>query len=121
PDLSIYEYLESLSDDYSIIRDSILAMNDTIFDMENSIPIGVDPTGNTLYDSVYVISNPIFGETDIRSEFANVTMFLPDNKVIESCFDDLGVLYGQFGKDFLYADSLKAYTWMKEAIFYDGI
>lgn len=121
PDLSIYEYLESLGADYSIIRDTILAMNDTIFDLENSIPIGVDPTGNTLYDSVYVITNPVFEKANIRSEFANVTMFLPSNQVIESCFEDLGVLYDQFGKEFLETDSLVAYTWIKEAIFYDRL
>ncbi len=121
PDLSIYEYLESLGADYSIIRDTILAMNDTIFDLENSIPIGVDPTGNTLYDSVYVITNPVFEKANIRSEFANVTMFLPSNQAIADCFEDLGVLYDQFGKEFLETDSLIAYTWIKEAIFYDRL
>lgn len=121
PDLSIYEYIESLGNDYSIIRDTLLAMNDTIFDLENSIPIGVDPTGNTLYDSVYVITNPIFERVNIRSEFSNVTMFLPSNQVVEKCFEDLGTLYDQFGKDFLYTDSLKAYTWIKEAIFYNSV
>lgn len=121
PDLSIYEYIESLGNAYSIIRDTILAMNDTIFDLENSIPIGVDPTGNTLYDSVYVITNPIFERVNIRSEFANVTMLLPSNQVVEKCFDNLGILYDQFGKDFLYTDSLKAYTWIKEAIFYSSV
>ncbi|MBD1420476.1 fasciclin domain-containing protein [Sphingobacterium chuzhouense] len=121
PDWSIYEYLEGLGHDYSIIRDTILAMNDTIFDLENSIPIGVDPTGNTVYDSVYVITNPVFEKANIRSEFANVTMFLPSNAVIEDCFENLGVLYDQFGKEFLETDSLKAYTWIKEAIFYNRL
>ena len=120
PDLSIYEYIESLGDDYSIIRDTILAMNDTIFDLENSIPIGVDPTGNTLYDSAYVITNPIFEEADIRSEFTDITMFVPKNEVVQSCFDDLGILYSQFGKEFLQADSLIAYDWIKGALFYQG-
>src|SRR5690606_13993927 len=104
PDLSIYEYLEQLGADYSVIRDTILAMNDTIFDPQNSIPVGVDPTGNTVYDSVFVISNPIFDKVNIRSEFANVTMFLPSNQVIDDCFNDLGILYDQFGKDFLQED-----------------
>ena len=121
PDLSIYEYIEALGSDYSIIRDTILAMNDTIFDLENSIPIGVDPTGNTVYDSVYVITNPIFEGANIRSEFANVTMFLPSNQVIENCFENLGTLYDQFGKEFLETDSLTAYTWIKEAIFYNRL
>lgn len=121
PDISIYDYLLALGDDYSIIRDSVLAMNDTIFDLENSIPIGVDPTGNTLYDSVYVISNPIFDKANIRSEFSNVTMFLPSNEVIKACFDDLAMLYTQFGKEFLPEDSLVAFTWIKEAVFYDHV
>ncbi|MFD1768628.1 fasciclin domain-containing protein [Sphingobacterium suaedae] len=121
PDESIYDYLLSLGADYSMIRDSIRAMNDTVFDLANSIPIGVDATGNTVYDSVFVIANPIFDKANIRSEFANVTMFLPSNRVIEDCFDDLAELYGQFGKSFLKEDTLIAYQWIKEAIFYDKV
>lgn len=121
PEESIYDFLSALGEDYSIIRDSVLALNDTIFDMENSIPIGVDPTGNTLYDSVFVISNPIFDAANIRSEFAQVTMFLPSNAVIEQCFADLGRLYEQFGKDFLPEDSLIAYQWIRDASFYDYV
>src|SRR5690606_21294218 len=121
PDLSIYEYVEALGSDYSIIRDTILAMNDTIFDLENSIPIGVDPTGNTLYESVYVITNPIFEKADIRSEFSEITMFLPSNHVIENCFNDLGLLYDQFGKEFLKEDSLVAFIWIKDASFYKSL
>lgn len=121
PDISIYDYLASLGNEYSIIRDTVLAMNDTVFDLENSIPIGVDPTGNTLYDSVYIITNPIFDKANIRSEFASVTMFLPSNQVIKSCFDDLAALYDQFGKDFLREDSLIAYEWIREAIFYNEL
>lgn len=121
PDVSIYDYLEDLGDSHSIIRDTILAMNDTIFDPINSIPVGVDRQGNTLYDSVYVISNPIFQRANIMSEFTRVTMFLPSNDVIEDCFENLGVLYDQFGKQFLKADSQIAYTWIKEAVFYNTL
>ncbi|TJZ61130.1 fasciclin domain-containing protein [Sphingobacterium olei] len=121
PDISIYDYIENLGDSHSIIRDTILAMNDTIFDLANSIPIGVDSKGNTVYDSVFSITNPIFLRSNIMSEFAQVTMFLPSNEVIEDCFANLGELYGQFGKAFLRADSLIAYTWIKEAIFYNKV
>ncbi|WP_160066826.1 fasciclin domain-containing protein [Sphingobacterium bovisgrunnientis] len=121
PDVSIYDYLEGLDNSYSIIRDTILAMNDTIFDIENSVPIGVDRTGNTLYDSVFVVTNPIFQRANIMSEFDNVTMFLPNNEVMEDCFNNLGQLYSQFGKAFLKADSQIAYNWIKEAIFYNRI
>lgn len=121
PEQSIYDYLESLGDDHSIIRDSVFALNDTIFDAENSIPIGVDPTGNTLYDSVFVINNPIFEVADIRSEFSQVSMFIPSNAVIEQCFDDLGRLYNQFGKEFTPEDSLVAYNWIRDAVVYDHV
>lgn len=121
PDVSIYQYLSTLGADYSMIRDTVLAMNDTIFDRQSSIPVGVDPTGNTVYDSVFVISNPIFDKANIRSEFSNVTMFLPSNQVIKGCFDDLAGLYAQFGKTFLKQDSLIAFNWIKEAIFYNQV
>src|SRR5690606_11059341 len=55
------------------------------------------------------------------SEFSNVTMFLPSNEVIKACFDDLAMLYTQFGKEFLPEDSLVAFTWIKEAVFYDHV
>ncbi|GGH06087.1 fasciclin domain-containing protein [Sphingobacterium alkalisoli] len=121
PDISIYDYLEGLGDSHSTIRDTILAMNDTLFDMENSIPVGVDRTGRTLYDSVFIISNPIFERANIMSEFDKLTMFLPSNEVLEECFDNLGQLYGQFGKPFLPADTVIAYKWIKEAIFYNTL
>lgn len=121
PDISIYDYLEGLGDSHSTIRDTILAMNDTLFDMENSIPVGVDRTGRTLYDSVFIISNPIFEKANIMSEFDKLTMFLPSNEVLEECFDNLGQLYGQFGKPFLPEDTVIAYKWIKEAIFYNTL
>src|SRR5690606_20503739 len=121
PSQSIYDYLHNLGDDYSIIRDSVFALNDTIFDVANSIPIGVDPTGNTLYDSVFVIQNPIFEKADFRSEFSQVTMMLPSNDVIEQCFEDLSELYGQFGKAFVREDSLKAYNWIRDAVFFGSV
>ncbi|SUI96688.1 Fasciclin domain [Sphingobacterium spiritivorum] len=121
PDVSIYEYLEGLGSDYSIIRDTILRLNDTIFDLANSVPIGVDPTGNTVYDSAYVIKNPIFEKANIRSEFVQVSMFLPSNQVLNNCFNDLRSLYAQFGKTFEEDDYLKAMSWIKEAIFYNTL
>lgn len=121
PDISIYDYLENLGDSHSIIRDTILAMNDTIFDVANSIPKGVDSKGNTVYDSVFSITNPIFSKVNIMSEFDRVTMFLPSNEVLEECFENLGGLYAQFGKEFLQEDTLIAYNWIKEAIFYDEL
>ncbi|MBD8490693.1 fasciclin domain-containing protein [Echinicola sp. CAU 1574] len=121
PDQSVYDYLYSLSDDYSMIRDSVFAKNDTVFDASNSIPIGVDKSGNTIYDSAFVIENPIFEEVDFRSEFSQVTMFVPSNEVVETCFDNLLGLYDQFGKPFIQSDSLTAWNWIMDAVFYDKV
>ncbi len=121
PDQSIYEYLHGLSDEYSMIRDSVFAANDTVFDPANSVPIGVDKSGNTIYDSTFVIENPIFENVDFRSEFSQVTMFVPSNQVIETCYENLGKLYDQFGKPFTKDDSLTAWNWIRDAVFYDKV
>ncbi|AWW33336.1 fasciclin domain-containing protein [Echinicola strongylocentroti] len=121
PDESIYNYVYKLSDDFSMIRDSVFAANDTVFDAQNSIPIGVDKSGNTIYDSAFVIENPIFEEVDFRSEFSQVTMFVPSNQVVANCFDNLQGLYDQFGKPFTREDSLTAWNWIMDAVFYDEV
>lgn len=121
PGKSIAEYLSELSDDFSIIRDSVFALNDTLFDPVNSIPIGVDKTGNTLYDSVFIIENPLFDNADITSEFSQVTLFLPRNTVIEAAYQNLKTQYDQFGKAFTYADTMVALNWIREAILYDEV
>lgn len=121
PDESIYDYLFQLSDDYSIIRDSVFAKNDTLFDAQNSIPIGVDKSGNTIYDSTFRIENPIFEKVDFRSEFSQVTMFLPSNEVVGNCYSNLQHLYDQFGKPFTQADSTIAWDWIMNAAFYDKV
>ncbi|KAA6312799.1 hypothetical protein EZS27_036327, partial [termite gut metagenome] len=60
PRTNIFEFIQMLGDEYSVIRDSILCNNTRLFDKANSIPIGVDQTGNTVYDSIFYISNPLF-------------------------------------------------------------
>ena len=57
---SMYEIIENLGDDYSMFRDMILSRNELTFDKEASEIIGVDNTGNTVYDSVFTVRNPYF-------------------------------------------------------------
>lgn len=120
PLINMFDYISLLDDDYSIIRDSILHSNINVFDRKNSIPIGVDNTGNTVYDSVFYVSNPLFEKADFSSEFNQFTMFLPNNNVVEQCFNDLQVQYDLMGKPFQLADTLLAMKWIKEAIFHEG-
>ena len=121
PTISIYEYLKQLDDDYSIIVDSLFSQNDTVFDAANSAPIGVDETGNTIYDSIFVIENPIFDVVDFRSEFEQITMFLPNNTVLTECLDNyVNQLIGM-GEEVTMEDSVLAFDWIKSALFYPGI
>lgn len=118
--INIYEYLKNLGDDYSIIRDSIFKYNVDMFDKTNSIPIGVDKTGNTVYDSVFYVYNPLFQTVQFNSEFQQFTVLLPSNAVIDSCFSTLQSTYAKMGKTVAQPDSALAMTWIKQAMFYNG-
>ncbi|MFR9166507.1 MAG: fasciclin domain-containing protein [Dysgonomonas sp.] len=120
PKNNIFDYLQSLSDDYSIIRDSIMYYNIKVFDKANSVPIGVDASGSTIYDSVFYMNNPLFEKADLTSEYKNFTAFIPSNRVIEDCFEKLDEQYKSMNQLFQLKDTLTAINWIKEAIFHNG-
>ena len=116
---NLYDYIKDLDDNYSIIRDSILFYSKKEFDRENSRPIGVDPSGNTIYDSIFVDNNPLFSRVRLNDESADFTMFLPSNRVIEDCYATMQAQYDLMGKPLLQSDSIMAMRWIKESIFID--
>lgn len=120
PVISIYEYLQALGDDYSTIVDTIFNANDTVFDVVNSTPIGVDLSGNTIYDSVFVIENALLSQVDFRSEFSQITMFLPNNDVIDDCLVALNEQLVSLGTPEAF-DTTYAFQWIKGALFYEGV
>ncbi|MDL2241590.1 hypothetical protein LJB91_01620 [Bacteroidales bacterium OttesenSCG-928-L03] len=82
---SLLELIEGLDDDkYSIFKEMVLSKNERVFDRENSTPIGVDNSGNTLYDSVFVVKNPYFlaKKFDLASESMKATLLIPSNELI---------------------------------------
>lgn len=119
--INMYNFLKGLSDDYSIIRDSIFFYDTKVFDKANSVPIGVDKTGNTIYDSVFYTYNNLFEKAKFDSEFNQYTVFVPSNEVIENCFNTLSDSYTKMGKTVTQADTVLAIQWIKEAMFYNGI
>ncbi len=121
PLTNMFEFIKLLGDDYSIIRDSIVYYNEELFDKTNSVPTGVDETGNTIYDSVFYSYNPLFEEADFSSEFNQFTLFLPDNNAINGAFDKLQAQYALMGLDFTLEDTVLAITWIREAIFQNGL
>ncbi|MBN1925843.1 MAG: hypothetical protein JW798_08405, partial [Prolixibacteraceae bacterium] len=121
PLTNMLDYIILLDDSYSIIRDSICFYNKRTFDKANSIPVGVDLTGNTLYDSVFFTYNPMFDTVDISSEFEQLTMFVPSNEVVSGAFMKLKAQYDLMGKTPENKDSVLAINWIKQAIFHRGI
>jgi len=119
--INMYDYLKELDSNYSIIRDSIFKYNVELFDKANSTPIGVDKTGNTVYDSVFYVSNPLFATVPFNSEFKQFTVFVPDNEVITNCLDGLNEQYKKMGKTVTLTDTILAFKWIKEAMFYNGL
>jgi hypothetical protein len=86
---SLYEILESLGDNYSIFRNMVLSRNQKEFDRDASIPIGVDNTGSTVYDSIFITTNPYFlaHDFDIMSESITATMLIPSNEVVNNALN----------------------------------
>ncbi|MBN2164702.1 MAG: fasciclin domain-containing protein [Marinilabiliaceae bacterium] len=121
PVISIYEYLLTLGNEYSTIVDTIINANDTVFDPSNSAPIGVDTTGNTIYDSVFIIKNPLLEIADFKSEFSQLTMFLPNNSVIDNCLETLNNQLSSIGRSSTHNDTVIAFNWIKGALFYNNI
>lgn len=86
----LYEVINGLSDDYSIFKGMVMEQNVLNFDKSNSKPIGVDNTGNTIYDSVFIITNPFFDTKsfDLTSESLTATVMIPSNEVINKAMAD---------------------------------
>ncbi len=139
PRLNLYTYIEQLSDDYSMFRDSIMAYSEKVFDASKSTPLGVDKTGNTIYDSVFIIYNPMFDTVQFDSEFQQFTCFVPSDSVMIDCFDKLNETYRAIGRPYLgvkesvnkfsendtfpylgQKDIELAVNWVKRAAFYSG-
>jgi len=87
---SLYDYIESLPDDYSIFREMVRASGGKEFDRANSKAVSVNEQGNTVYDSVFIYTNTFFDAVnfDMNSESLTATMLLFSNKVIEDALED---------------------------------
>ncbi|MCD8185594.1 MAG: hypothetical protein LUD68_03805 [Rikenellaceae bacterium] len=84
PPKSLIEHIQGLSDEYSMFRDSVLKYNAREFDRENSLPIGVDATGSTVYDTIWITTNSFFANAgfDIFSEANYGTVLIPFNDIV---------------------------------------
>lgn len=114
---NIYERIVKAGDEYSIFRDSILVKSDTVFDEKNSFPLGVDEFGNTVYDSVFVISNPYFNKGDFRYENGSYTLFMPSNEQLQGALNDIINLYDG---DVTVEEKTLFFDWIMTSALYKG-
>lgn len=115
---SLMEVLEGLSDDYSIFREMVMARVEKVFDKSASTPIGIDPTGNTVYDSVFTLKSPYFEskKMDLFSEFTRATMFIPSNTLVENALQNAKERLNEWGME--RADSILN-NWIFQSAFYN--
>jgi len=79
--------IESIETDGSFneVADFILSGSELFFDENNSIPVGIDSIGQTIYDSVWISSNDFFASyADLSSEDQFYTIFLADDQLLDS-------------------------------------
>ena len=120
PRKNIFDYVLMAGADYSMYRDSLLSKSDTVFDPDASFALGVDQVGNTIYDSVFVITNSYLSKGNINSEDADYTLFLPTNAAIEKLYRDMTETYRDMGLAITQKDSIKFFDWVMKASIYEG-
>lgn len=115
---SLMEVLEGLGDNYSIFREMVMERVEKVFDKNASTPIGIDPTGNTVYDSVFTFKSPYFEnkKMDLYSESMHATMFIPSNTLVENALRDAKERLKEWGME--RADSILN-NWIFQSAFYD--
>lgn len=81
---NLYEFINSHAQ-YSYVSDFFSENTEIIFDEANSIPIGIDSIGQTIYDSVFIYHNDFFSNVaDISSEEVQYSMFLLNNTLLDT-------------------------------------
>lgn len=115
PRQNIFEYMMSMGEEYSIFRNYLLSLSDTLFRPDLSFPVGVNETGNTVYDSVFTIANPFFSKANIQDENNEYTLFLPSDAVIKESIAEISSFYGQGLTE---SDTLEFFDWIMKAVFY---
>ena len=126
--MSVYEYLQSLGDDYSTFKHLVTAYEQRVFDREHSAVTGINQAGETVYDTIWVTRNTLMDRyTDTGIDYWNMrdeqfvtTMFIPNNKQIDdalrSALDSIPVWLNRPATD---ADRAKFEEWIVRACFSD--
>lgn len=114
---NIYDVIVNSSNEYSMYKELLLGMNDTIFRPDLSFPIGNTPSGQIIYDSVFIIENPVFREADIRDENEKLTLFMPKDDQLKDAMQRISEFYGNNLTSY---DSVFFLNWVLTASFHEG-
>ncbi|NDV63654.1 hypothetical protein [Bacteroides sp. 224] len=87
---ALMEYLEELPEEYSMFKKMVLDRTQKTFNKAASTPIGIDKTGNTVYDSVFTVQSKYFADKklDIYSENITATLLVPSNELVINALKD---------------------------------
>ena len=127
---SLYEVLDNLGDNYSLFKELVYSFEERVFDRDNSIPVGVDVTGNTIYDSTFVIQNTLMDRYNsggsitwnMRSEYFSSTMLIPSNELIEEALNNAyDYVQEALNRIPTTEDTTKFKEWIVKSSFYDYV
>ncbi|TKG97402.1 fasciclin domain-containing protein [Puteibacter caeruleilacunae] len=122
PQPNVYEFLYALGDEYSTIKEYLLDMDVKTFDRENSVPVGVNDEGNTVYDTIWVMKNKLLsGVNDARKEDYLFTAFYPTNDVVEEAIGKVRNDYAAAGGELSEKLDAELYEWCVTSLFRKGV
>lgn len=126
---SVYEYLQSLGDDYSRFKELVAKYEEVYFDAESSIPDGYDEQGNVVYsDSVIIMRNTLMDRYtedgleiwNMKDEAYASTMFVPNNQLVDRAISNAAACIPVWlNRQPTAADTAKFEKWIVRACFVD--
>ena len=90
---NLWEYLGK-TDGVDSLREYIYGQSKKVFDAENSIEIGANDAGQVIYDSAFVIWNPVLerlGSIDVEDSI--YTAIMPDNNALNEAYSRIEGYY----------------------------
>ncbi len=129
---SLYEFFNGLGEEYSLFKSMVQAYEERVPDYGASTPVGIDQTGNTVYDTVYIVKNALLDRYTstsntsyswtMRQENSNSTMLIPNNVVLQKAIDEaFENIKSSLRRTPHSKDSLKVREWIIKALFYDQV
>lgn len=118
---NLKDYLEK-APQYSIIRELIHSVQDSVFDEKNSTPTGeLDVMGNPVYDSVFIPVNKFYNLVHLERENTTFTLFLTPDWILQEKIDKhYRSIIGYTGENPTSEDTTKLETWLRNSIPYSG-